>query len=535
MRKVTKIASILLAVCMVLTLAACGGKANPAAITPSTSTSATPTASESASPSTPAIDTSERVDLVFYVMGDPPKDEQVVEDALNAKLLEKVNATVDFQFSTWTDWTQKYNLQLTSGGADLIYIANWNNYGTLANSGAFLALEELMAKYGPDISKIVNEGLLNQCKINGALYAIPNTWPEYTVSGVKYREDLREKWNLPVPDSLENLEAYLLGVQKNDPNQGLLKTTVAESTGLDKAFDAFIAINYKYPWVTIDSLPYGLAANYDTPSDVYDYWYSQDFIDDVKLMKKWADLGFWSKSALSDPNNADAFVQGLCVAEVAGQNPNKLISAVIDFEKNHPDWKAEYVAFGEKNGVIYPAAATQNGTAIPRDSKNPERAMMVLNLLLSDKEINELVQCGIKGTHYEITAEGYYKNLTENFKYENFNTWNLRNNDFKLAQESDKLLNELFGKYQKLGAKTKFPNINVYGNFTEDYSAYQVERGAVSDVMRQYLAPIQAGFVPDVEAAVKDFLKRAEDAGLKTCRDAFLEQYKAYCEEYGYK
>lgn len=531
MRSTKKILCLLIAVCMVLSLSACGNKTT----TQGQPDTTTPETSDTASPEAPAIDTSKRVDLVFYVMGDPPKDEQVVEDALNKILLERVNATVDFQFSTWTDWAQKYSLELTSGNADLIYVANWNNYGTFANAGAFQPLDDLLPVYAPKLLEVVDEGLYNQCRVNGVLYAVPATWPEYTVSGVKYREDLREKYNLPVPNSIENFEKYLLGIKEHEPNQGLLTCTAAESSGLITAFDAFMIVNFKYPWVNINGLPYGLAANYDTPSDVYDYWYSEDFIEDCKLMKKWADLGFWSKSALSDPNNDTAFTNGLCVAEIAGQNPNKHISAVTDFEKNHPDWKSAYIAYGETNGVIYPAAATQNATAITTQCKNPERALMVLELLLADEEINRLVQCGIEGTHYEITPDGYYKNLSENFLYENLNTWNLRNNDYKLPQLSDAILNDMFKHYEELGNKTKWPNINVYGNFTEDYTGYEVERGAVSDVMRQYLAPIQAGFVDDVEAAVKDFLRRAEDAGLKTCREGFIEQYKAYCEEYGYK
>jgi len=85
MRKHMKIASLILAACMILTLAACGKTVdNPS---PGTSSTPTPSTSQSSTPSAPTVDTSERVDLVFYVMGDPPVDEQVVEDALNAKLL----------------------------------------------------------------------------------------------------------------------------------------------------------------------------------------------------------------------------------------------------------------------------------------------------------------------------------------------------------------------------------------------------------------------------------------------------------------
>ena len=90
------------------------------------------------------LDYSERVDLVFYLLGDAPAGLDRVEDKINEILLEKANATVDFQFSTWTDWGEKYKLQLTTGGVDLIYTASWNNFGQLAQSGAFLPLDDLL-------------------------------------------------------------------------------------------------------------------------------------------------------------------------------------------------------------------------------------------------------------------------------------------------------------------------------------------------------------------------------------------------------
>lgn len=53
--------------------------------------------------------------------------------------------------------------------------------------------------------------------------------------------------------------------------------------------------------------------------------------------------------------------------------------------------------------------------------------------------------------------------------------------------------------------------------------------------MRQYLAPLQAGLVDDVDAAVEEFRQKMTDAGIEVCREAFKEQWAAYCDEYGYK
>ena len=486
------------------------------------------------------LDLSKQVDLVFYVMGDAPKDEEKVEAAINEKLLEKCNATIDMQFSTWTEFQQKYANEITAQSADLIYIANWLNYGQLASNGAFVELDELLDTVAPTLKETVGETALNMCRVDGKIYAVPNTWAEYVSAGVKYREDLREKYNLPVPNSLENLEAYLMGIKENDPSQGLLTVTTEESQGFQTGFDAAWALNFKYNWVTQNGLYYGLAANYDTPSDVYDYWYSGDFVDDMKMLKRWADEGFWSKSALSDTNNSESYANGLCVAEVAGQNPNKQITAIMEFKNGgHDDWKSAYVAYGETNGVIYPGHATQNGTAIVNGCKDPERALLVLETLLCDEEMNALIQYGIKGEHYDV-VDGIYHNLADEagesstFPYEGFNTWNLRNGETKLPQATDVELQKMFDAYEKLGAKTKFPNVNIFDGFSENFESYSAERAAVSNVMSQYLAPLEAGLVTDVDAAVEEFRSKMKEAGIDKCREEYTKQWKAYCDEYGY-
>ena len=174
----------------------------------------------------------------------------------------------------------------------------------------------------------------------------------------------------------------------------------------------------------------------DTPSDVYDYWFSDDFVEDMNTMKRWADYGFWSKSALSDTNNSESYKTGLCVAEVAGQNPNKQITAIQELEEGGQGWESKFVAYGEVTGAIFPGHATQNGTAIVNGCKNPERAMLVLQELLTNKELNDLISYGIEGVHYEV-KDGVYNNLSDAFPYEGFNTWNLRNGEYKMAQATD--------------------------------------------------------------------------------------------------
>ena len=146
-----KLISLLLVALMVLSLTACASK--PVEVKPEEQPSATdspaasPSESEEAAPeesAAPAVDLTEPVQLVFYLMGDPPQDKDLIQDAVNEVLKEKYNTTLDFQFSTWTDFQQKYANELTSGNSDMVYIASWLSYQTLAHSGAFLELDDLL-------------------------------------------------------------------------------------------------------------------------------------------------------------------------------------------------------------------------------------------------------------------------------------------------------------------------------------------------------------------------------------------------------
>ena len=210
------------------------------------------------------------------------------------------------------------------------------------------------------------------------------------------------------------------------------------------------------------------------------------------------------------------------------------MTAVNKFAKDGNGWEAGYVAYGELTGSMYPNAPTSNATAVTRSCKNPERALMVLDLLLTDPELNRLVQCGIEGVHYELDENGIYHNLSEAFGYEGFNTWDLRNGDLKLPQESDTILQEMFDRYEEIGSKTKTPNIRIDSGFNEDYSSYATERSAVRQVMDEYLAPLEAGLVDDVDSALATFLEKADNAGLATCQENYKAQWEAYCEKKGY-
>ncbi|MDG0808116.1 extracellular solute-binding protein [Cohnella rhizosphaerae] len=194
-----------------------GASSEPAKSSTYASQSSSASASSSASPA--GIDTSKKVHLQFYMLGNAPKDLPKVEAEINKMAQEDLNATVTFNFTTWTDWDQKYKLLLSTGqDVDLIFTADWTQYQQYAKKGAFLPLDDLLPTAAPGLSGFVPKDMWDAVKINGKIYTVPATYQEYVTNGFVWREDLRKKYNLPTPVDIPTFEAYMDGIKKNEPS-----------------------------------------------------------------------------------------------------------------------------------------------------------------------------------------------------------------------------------------------------------------------------------------------------------------------------
>lgn len=233
----------------------------------------------------------EKVTLQFYMLGDAPKDLPVIESGINKLAEADLNVNVKFNYTSWTDWDQKYKLLLSSGQPiDLIFTADWTFYQSYAKKGAFLALDELLPKAAPTLKAYVPEDMWKAVTVNDKIYTVPSTWTEYVTEGIAYREDLREKYNLPKPESLETLEAYLEGIKANEPNMIPIADSNANHThGIRQLTSKLVN--------TAGQLPYGLDIMYDSPSTVASYWGSAQHLEDLKTYKRWMDKGFFRKTS----------------------------------------------------------------------------------------------------------------------------------------------------------------------------------------------------------------------------------------------
>lgn len=547
MKSLKKVAAAILALSMIVGLMACGKAEVDTTAAVETTTKAEETTKTEETTKADVEKPSEEITLVLYQLGNEPADMSKVLEKVNEILLAKFNVKLEVNFSTWTDYGTKYANTLVTAGADMVYVAaGWLKYKQYAAKGAYVEMDELLPTYAPELYEFVGEDRLNQVKVDGHIYAVPSMWDEYTLGGIAYRKDLCEKYDIPEPiENIKNLEAYF----------NKLASLPQEETGLSKMFEATGATEsvstltctpsallvYNWDNKPYDSLSYGYLYNADDPSHPLDYYYSDQFVDDMKKLKEWCDNGWWSRSILSDEADTTAIQEGTAAATVSGANGNKwrgwktALGKLDDFTEDDLGWWE----YANMNGNFYPSHTINNGTAILPNCKYPEIAMQVIQEFMMNPELNALMQCGIEGEHYNLDENGLYvptEEGTNNYPYESASTWNFRNYTIKLQDEGLKGLQELFdADAEKDNARSLYPQTNITAGFAEINDEYETDSIMVQSLLAQYIPQLMCGLSEDVEGDIAA-LRAALDASAewKNCREQYMAQWTAYCEEYGF-
>ncbi|MBE1442368.1 putative aldouronate transport system substrate-binding protein [Paenibacillus sp. OAS669] len=483
----------------------------------------TPTGSQT--PAKAGVDTSKKVELQFYMLGSAPKDLPIIEEEVNKLALADLNATVKFNFTTWTDWEQKYKLLLSSGqSVDLIFTAEWTKFQAYAKSGAFLALDDLLPKAAPKLQAHVPKDMWDAVKIDNKIYTVPATYKEYVTNGFVWREDLRKKYNLPKPVDLATFEAYLDGIKKNEPTI----MPLAANSDISGLTDRIREFN---KWIG-GPIPYGIGIKYDKPNEVYSYWGSDEQKKELTMVKRWADNGYFPKNVLNVKDTIpDQVVNGKAAA-IIGDNPTRFNDSLIKMKSAHPDWDLGYHPYGLTIGFATPVHPIHNGFAIPKSSKNAERALAFYEKLVTDKRYNWLTQYGIQGKNFEI-ENGYYTMLgdknTNGFPREGMQGWAWRNPEFMLFDKGYDNVKAIFDELDKIQKP------DIFLGFAEDYTSYQAERAALEQVEKQYLYPLQAGLVANIDEGLNTFLSKAKTAGLEKVQAEYKKQWLEYTANKGIK
>lgn len=479
------------------------------------------------------------VEIVAYMMGDKPTDCDIVMEKVNEILLEKLNCTLSMNFIGWADWGTAYQLLLTGGDKiDLIYNASWASDKEYARKGAFMDLTDIVEEAAPELWEMIPVEAWDYATIStdsgDILYCIPTAYVTYTGGGIIYREDLRKQFNLPVPDSIENMTAYQKGIKENCPEM------YANMDGGTNSHEVTMLDHLRLSYNADAGMVIGDTRDGSEPSwakcEKYITPGNEAFKEELRIAKEWADADFWDKNLATNPSDDvnGYFEQGMVAVTYNGQNVDKWSGIVARAAENHPDWEIGFVPYGLKQGYYFQSSPTQDATAIPITAQHPEKALQVVQEVYTNPELMHLISYGIEGVHYTVDPDtGAYVAAEASPRFGTFamNTWAWKRVDFMLeggASATDVIIAAM---RDKLAAATPV----LPSAFSFDKSPVETEIASYNAVVTQYLTPLRYGLTNDIDADLNKFFEEAEKAGLSKIQDEFIRQYTAFCEENGIK
>jgi putative aldouronate transport system substrate-binding protein len=476
-----------------------------------------------------APDTSKKVELVWYLLGDPAKDQAKVTAELNKMLEKDLNTTIKLNFTTWTDWQTKYNLLLASGEkVDMLFASSWADFYKFANQGAFMPLNDLLPTYAPTTWSSVSEQDWKEATVNDKIYAVPATYPEYTPDGLVYREDWREELGLPEIKDLASIEAYLEGVKKSKNITPINGKAYNEIFTMFKSYEGFQQIGGDSGVI--------VSKSYDTPRDIVAYPFTPEFEEWAKTMKTWAQKGFWKSDTLSDQKEAgDAIKTGQGAAY--WRNAPGAGGFITGLQSSNPEITMGYFPFSRFKNLTMPTLSVNNAMAIPKSAPNAERSLMVLDKLRNDPKYYDLINYGLEGTHYSMDADGKHivtppaGVAAKGFIGYDIATWGMRVESMERKKQAggwegfDALLEEFKSQSKP----------NIFAQVIMDYNPVKSQQAAVNSVIQQYGMPLMMGLVPDVDKAIATYRKQLEAAGVNEVLKYVQEQANASFDAQGIK
>jgi len=485
-------------------------------------------------PSTPGMtykgqDVSQPLTLIAYMLGDLHPDGQMIIDRVNDILKTTINATIEWRYLSWGEHGTRYPLLFTSqDDFDIIFTApQWAHYESTVGMGGFEPMTaQFVQRYAPDIWNIIPAEAWDQLKINGVPFAVPSGEAALRSDVNAVRGDLMEMAGVSDITTFEQLISFFNWVAQNQGRTGV--SPLGASTG------GFLYTYFRQNNLQLlPGTPYEiLFYNFTQPSSTrVEYlldqsWFRQYCLD----MRRYYEAGFWSRDSLASTSTfQENFLRGQAAS--FGWNIGSVLNFLLQADAEHPDWKVTFVD-AELNGYKWVEDYNNNNLAINVFSKKKERAMMALNELYSNLEINRLLRYGIAGVHYNVVDQKYYQTTAQSNRYPvagNAPAWVIKNPAFTLEQyiENPTVFQLKEREVRQVWERNRAPSHPIT-RFTLDTSNITTQIAMINTIQEQYFTPLISGMAGDVDTAIAALRTQLDRAGIQDVINEANRQIQSY-------
>lgn len=523
MKKYSKVLAVVITVLMLVTVAAgCGsGSSNveekstqAAQVTSSTAQS---TVKEELKP----------VTLRFYFPGDKKAETDNVWKEVGKKVKDKLNADFEINYVSWTDFPTKMTLIAASGDKyDMNFDANWTGlYTKMINANSYLPLNDLLPKYAPKIYETLKSaGSLGAVTVNGNVMSIPWTMAQNQARVfMVWRADIAQKYGLNyAKDSIktiEDLNKFLLEAKKVLP-----KDVAPFEWNMGNTNPALGILMAKNELVNLDFHSFTFDLN-DPTCKLIPIEQTQAYKESVAIAKQWVDDGIISKNLIVSKGDVNSDFRN-----------GKVLMTLSTHEWANCNW-----GFTDPNAKIessemytdkksYNRSPLANVNALNRSAANPERTLMFLDMVQSNKELYDLVMYGIEGKTYVLDGEkaAYPQGMTaQNSNYMEWHgQWGMWSPEF--MRPTDQYPAGFWKAESDFATKNSLnvPNKIIGLFFNTDSIKNEIAKRDTLDVNVGKL--LQYGVSEDIDKELASFIDQQKAAGLDKILAELQKQVDTY-------
>jgi len=448
-----------------------------------------------------------------WVMPGPGKqqDSEMVWEEFNEKLKSYLpNTKVEIECYPVSNYADKWKLMAAS--SEKIDIA-WTGYLLPVveeqRRGAYLALNDLLDKFGQDAKAEIPDTLFKMATIDNKIYCMPSyqMMPEvfwglripkklvtkYNIDTKKIA-DVFQKYDTITPECFDVLEPYLKAIKDGGDigmGVGIGSFDFLGGKGFENIVSPYVISRYD------DQRKVML--NSAVPQRILLY----------QKYAEWFKKGYIRQDALSVQNlRQDEGKENGYIMWVHNYDKSTALS-----ESKRYGFDIEVIPLAKKP---YIPSGVANGNAIARTSENPERAMKLLNLLYSNKgkELYNLLYLGIEGTHYKPVSENRVESLTFNgqssssskyglWKWVLGNTFLAKEIQSDMPSYNDYIKNEF----------NPSADISPLIGFVPNTDKIKTQLAQVRAVQKEFSQVLLTGAVDNYEVKYKEMLDKVKLAG----------------------
>ncbi|ANY67266.1 hypothetical protein BBD42_12890 [Paenibacillus sp. BIHB 4019] len=437
--------------------------------------------------------------VAFLSIGNT-KDLAEVQAEVNKITQAKINATVKFLPIDIGAWQQQMNLMLAGNEPlDILVTGTGLNFGTQAAKGQLVEMDDLLAKYGQDIQKVVGGDVIKAGSSNGKIYAIPSVRDWAADYGLVMRQDIVDKYKIDVNaiKTLDDLTAVYQTIKDNEPGMAAVLPEGPSFSVIQSMVGS-----------VIDPLgdENGVLVGFDGELKVVNWYETPEYASLVKKARDWYNAGFIPKDISTNQTTSEQLIKA-----------NKAFAFMAHMKPGYESKESLLTGTPLVAARISPAISTTSSIAnimfgIARNSEDPERAMMFLNLLYSDADLINLIDYGIKGKHYEVKEGniiGFPAGVdSSSSTYNPTHGWMWGNQLLSHIWEGDSAdLWTKLDEFNKSAVKSKALGFS----FTAD--PVKTEVAAVQNVKEQFKIGLENGTL-DPDKYLPEYIAKLKSAGM---------------------